>query len=83
MFGYNESLKEKFPISKYLKAPELEDRKRKIERGFDLDNLKNLDNVNGFKRVLENQSSEEFEKLMPKDIKHPKDSSRSYFKDTI
>lgn len=54
IFGYNESLKYKFPIDKYLKSPELEQKKKKLEEAIDMDKLYSLDEDSSFSQYFKN-----------------------------
>ncbi|CDW82520.1 UNKNOWN [Stylonychia lemnae] len=79
-FGYNKTLKEKFPMEKYFKLPVYEQKRQKMleQMGIDPYNKMSSDKYLDMERAKQNYS-ESLDDYIDHD--HPTDKNRSFFED--
>lgn len=81
IFGFNDTLKNRFPVNKYLLMPEVEEARKKLKEKI------GHDGFNGFNKSPEisnylntvNPMEEEYDRL--EDILHPTDENRTLYQD--
>ena len=81
IFGLNESYKEKYPINKYMKMPDIEAQRKKIQDRTDIHPIDSESKDGSFINYMDTLDMEGMENNI-KDTPHPTDKNRSLIKDS-